>query len=598
LAGRQLPGKPNVIFVLTDDQGYGDLGCTGNPIIQTPHIDAFSRVSTRFTNFHVGTTCAPTRAGLMTGHHANSTGVWHTLGGRSLLRRDERTLPEVLKEHGYRTAIFGKWHLGDTYPYRPQDRGFETSVVHGGGGIGQTPDFWGNDYIDDVYLVDGRPQRFQGHCTDVWFRLALEYIEQNRESERPFFCYIATNAPHEPFVVEDKYADLYRGRVPERRARFYGMITQIDTNFGLLRAKLAEWGLAENTILIFMTDNGTSAGAKVDDDGFVVDGFNAGMRGKKCSPYDGGHRVPFFLHWPGGGLDHGREVPELTSYVDFMPTILELCGLSAAAGEEGENGEHLSHHFHGRSLVPLLYGEGTKAFSDRILITDTQRLVNPVKGKDAAVMTRRWRLVRHSELYDILVDPEQRHNVADRYPEVVRELQAEYEKWWELVSARFAEEIPFVLKPGEETCLTCHDWRVNMESCPYHQGLIRRGLLVGGYWEVLVAEAGWYRVELRRWPRETGLPMRSGIEGSDVEFAASCVPVENHDYYTGGKALAVEKVKLKVGDKEYEQVVGESDAAAVFQIYLDEGPVHMQGRLTNQDGLDLGAYYAYIRSLA
>jgi hypothetical protein len=342
--------------------------------------------------------------------------------------------------------------------------------------------------------------------------------------------------------------------------------------------------------MIFMTDNGTSNGAVVDKNGFVVDGYNAGLRGKKCSPYDGGHRVPFFLHWPGGGLDHGQEVSELTSYVDFMPTILELCGLPIA--------EELN--VHGRSLVPLFYRHGQEehegGFRDRILVTDTQRVLNPIKGKDAAVMTRRWRLVRHTELYDMHVDRGQQQNVAARYPEVVRELQAAYDKWWNMVSPKFGEEIPIVLRTGEEICLTCHDWRVEINSCPYHQGLIRRGIIANGYWEVLVDKAGWYMVELRRWPKEAGIPLRSGIDGGDVEYEQSCVPVQNHDRYTGGKALAVEQVKLKVGDKEYVQLVDETDVAATFQIPLEKGPAHMQGWLTNQAGLNLGAYYAYVRS--
>lgn len=211
--------------------------------------------------FHVGPTCAPTRASLMTGHYANSTGVWHTIGGRSLLRKNEWTLASAYKENGYRTAIFGKWHLGDSYPYRPQDRGFETTIVHGGGGISQVPDYWGNDYFDDSYYVNGEPRKFEGYCTDVFFDQALQYIEANKE--QPFFCYISTNAPHAPFNVEEKYFNLYKDQVPDTRARFYGMITNIDENFGRLREKLIELELEKNTIVIFMTDNGTVGGGQV-----------------------------------------------------------------------------------------------------------------------------------------------------------------------------------------------------------------------------------------------------------------------------------------------------------------------------------------------
>ena len=346
--------RPNVVFVLTDDQGYGDLGCHGNDVIRTPNVDRLHADAVRFTDFHVGTTCAPTRAGLLTGHYCNSAGVWHTIGGRSLLREDEWTLADALREAGYRTGHFGKWHLGDSQPFRPHERGFERSVYHAGGGIGNTGDPWGNDYFDDTYYVNGRPERFAGYCTDVFFREGLRFIEEHRDE--PFFCYIATNAPHTPLNVEPRYVDLYRDAVPhEDRARFYGMITNIDENFGTLTRALAELGLAEDTIVVFMTDNGTAGGVELDADEHPREGpgsFNAGMRGRKGSPYEGGHRVPFLLRYPAGGAAGGRDVDTLTSYVDFMPTILDLCGLDVPAGRS----------FHGRSLVPLIRGEADAAW--------------------------------------------------------------------------------------------------------------------------------------------------------------------------------------------------------------------------------------------
>ena len=230
--------RPNIVFVLTDDQGYGELGCHGNPVIRTPNMDALYRESIRLTDYHVGPTCAPTRAGLMTGHYHNSTGVWHTIGGRSLLRKDEWSLATALSEAGYVTGLFGKWHLGDNYPYRPQDRGFQYVVAHGGGGVGQTNDYWGNNYHDDTYAVNGSWQPFEGYCTDVWFNEALAFIERNRD--RPFFCYLSTNAPHSPYIVDASYSDPYVGKVEhEERARFYGMITKIDEDLGLLRHQLA-----------------------------------------------------------------------------------------------------------------------------------------------------------------------------------------------------------------------------------------------------------------------------------------------------------------------------------------------------------------------
>ncbi len=579
--------NPNVILVLTDDQGYGDLGCTGNPVLRTPNIDGFSQEAVRLTNYHVGPTCAPTRAGLLTGHYANSTGVWHTIGGRSLLRRNEWTLAQALRDGGYRTGIFGKWHLGDAYPYRPQDRGFEVTTVHGGGGISQTPDHWGNDYFDDTYRVNGEPRAFDGYCTDVFFREALRFIEENRD--RPFFCTITTNAPHSPYNVESRYSDLYRGQVPEERARFYGMITNIDENFGALRRRLRELGLEENTILIFMTDNGSSGGATLDRQGFVREGYNAGLRGMKGSPYDGGHRVPFFLRWPAGGQHAGRDVDKLTANVDFMPTILDLCGVSVPDGRT----------FHGQSVAPLLRGDSA-GWEERALVTDSQRLTNPVKWRQSAVMTDRWRLVNGAELYDASADREQRHDIAGRHPDVVARLREEYEKWWEIVSAQFAEEIPLSLgaEPARETLLTCHDWRNDDCDCPWHQGHIRAGAAANGYWEVLVEQAGRYEFELRRWPREADHPLTAGVEGDDVPWNHDEIAPPDWHLYTGGTALNLAHAHLELLSQQPIRracPIGPNDRAATFALHFPQGPAHLRAWFSGEGGLEVGAYYVYVR---
>ena len=302
---------PNVIIIITDDQGYGDLACHGNPIIKTPNLDKLYTQSTRFTNFHVSPTCSPTRAALMTGHYANRTGVWHTIGGRSLLRKDEKTIANIFAENNYSTAIFGKWHLGDNYPYRPEDRGFQETLVHGAGGIGQVPDFFDNDYYDDTYLYNGKPKKYKGYCTDVWFEEAMNYIENQKN--QPFFCYISTNAPHSPFYVNDTYSNLYRGfpNVPSKE--FYGMITNIDDNIGLLMNKLEDLKIADNTIVIFITDNGSAMGEHKSK---KINPYNAGLRGKKNSEYDGGHRVPFFIRWKNGNIEAGRDISQITSHID------------------------------------------------------------------------------------------------------------------------------------------------------------------------------------------------------------------------------------------------------------------------------------------
>ncbi len=573
--------KPNIVFVLTDDQGYGELGCHGNPVIRTPHIDQLHGASFRLTNYHVGPTCAPTRAGLMTGHYHNSTGVWHTIGGRSLLRQDEWSLAMALSEGGYATGLFGKWHLGDNYPYRPQDRGFQEVVAHGGGGVGQTPDYWGNNYRDDRYAVNGEWLPFQGYCTDVWFDQALCFIERYRD--RPFFCYISTNAPHSPFIVDRRYSDPYLGQVEHQdRANFYGMITCIDENVGLLRRKLSEWGLAENTILIFMTDNGTAGGATLDENQFVVGGYNAGMRGVKGSEYEGGHRVPFFLHWPGGGFDRGRDVPELTANVDIMPTLLDLCGI-----DPGE------HTFDGRSLVPFLRSEGTD-WPDRTIVTDSQRVAYPIKWRKSATMTQRWRLINGVELYDILADPGQQHDVAAEHPDVVAHLCEGYERWWAKVSQQFDGTIPIPIGQDvdDPMLLTTHDWRNDPVACAWNQSQIRAGLECNGYWEMDVMRAGRYRFELRRWPRQEDRAIAAGIPGPLKPFTA-----EIEDGWGGGRAIPLTWARLRVADVEQRMAIAADDRYAEFVVDLQPGETRLQTFLGDDDGNAIGAYYVYVTRL-
>lgn len=576
--------SPNIVFVLTDDQGYPPLGVHGHPVVKTPCIDRFHAESVRFEQFHVGTTCAPTRAGLMTGHYCNSTGVWHTVGGRSLLQKDEWSLATALRDNGYRTGLFGKWHLGDEHPYRPQDRGFDQVVCHGGGGISQQPDWWGNDYFDDTYLVNGEPREFQGYCTDVFFDEAFRFIEANRE--QPFFCYISTNAPHSPFNVDPHYRDLYMQHVDnEKYARFLGMITNIDDNFGRLRNKLQELGLEENTILIFMSDNGqTPAGDP--------EAYNAGMRGMKGSAYEGGHRVPFFFRWPAGGYDKPRDVQEITSYVDFMPTLLDLSGIDFPAGNPS---------FHGDSLVPLLRGENEVYWRDRVFVTDTQRVAHPLKWRKSCVIKDRWRLVNRDELYDIKADPAQETNIADRHPELVAELQKAYEDWWELCSRQREREFPISLGSETETVLRSHDLRNELDSnVVWNQGQVRRGDTCHGYWEVFVEKPGVYDFELRRWPPETEHAVVDGISGDDVDFYHEGIAPGSEFYYTGGEPLDVDSAQLELtGMSEVYRNVEAGMAGVTFQVKLDEGSYHVRARFSScKSGFHTSAYYVRVRRVA
>ena len=580
--------RPNVVFVLTDDQGYGDLGCHGNDVIGTPNVDRHHADGVRFTDFHVGTTCAPTRAGLLTGHDCNSAGVWHTIGGRSLLREDEWTLADALREAGYRTGHFGKWHLGDSQPFRPHERGFERTIYHAGGGIGNTGDPWGNDYFDDTYYVNGEPERFAGYCTDVFFREGLRFIEEHREE--PFFCYIATNAPHSPLNVEPRYVEMYREAVPhEDRARFYGMITNIDENFGALTRALEELGLADDTIVVFMTDNGTAAGVELDAREHPREGpgsFNAGMRGRKGSPYEGGHRVPFLLRYPGGGAVGGRDVDTLTSYVDFMPTILDLCGLGVPAGRS----------FHGSSLLPLIRGEAGGDWAQRIVVSDTQRIARPMKWRKSAVMRGPWRLVNGTELYDLKRDPGQRSDVAAANPSLVADLRAGYDRWWERVSEQFDRDAAIVVgADAEPVRLTTHDLRNEACHTAWNQGQVRAGLVVSGFWAIDVRRAGRYRVELRRWPEDAGYPLDAGIDGDDVEWRKDAIREADAPHYTGGIALGIGWAQLTVGGRTQHAETPAGDSAAVFAVELDIGPDKLYASFHDHQERTIAPYYVTIR---
>ena len=596
--GQQKKNRPNVVFILTDDQGYGDIGAHGNAWIKTPELDRLYREAIRFTDFHVGTTCAPTRAGLLTGHNCNSTGVWHTIGGRSLLRDNEWTLADALREAGYRTGHFGKWHLGDATPFRPHERGFEHSVAHWGGGIGNTADHWGNDYFDDTYSVNGQPVKFEGFCADVFFSEGLKFIERQSRSanagqeDTPFFCYIASNTPHSPWNVEKRYWEPYIDVAPgEQRARFYGTVTNIDENVGKLRAKLEELGIAENTIVIFMTDNGSGGGVTEGPGGHVEEGpcnFNAGMRGIKCWEYEGGHRVPFFLYDPSSGAVGGRDIETLTSYTDFMPTILDLCGVRVPENRT----------FHGQSLKPLIAGERGGIWGERVLVTDTQRVARPVKWQKSCVMKQRWRLINGRELYHLDVDPGQRIDIASAHPELVTALREEYGKWWDLVSEQFNRDIPFHIgETDEEVVLTTHDIRNEMCQGAWNQSQVRKGVVVAGYWEIDVRQAGCYAFEMRRWPREAGYALSHGFEGEDVEIRWDCIFDRSQRAYRDGAALDIRWGRLEIGGQVLFAEVEPGATGVTFEVDLPEGRIHLHPSFHGPEPSTLAPYYIYVRRL-
>ena len=567
--------RPNVILIITDDQGYGDLACHGNEIIKTPNMDKLHSQSTRLTNFHVGPTCAPTRASLMTGRYCNRTGVWHTVMGRSLLRKDETTLANVFSDTGYKTGFFGKWHLGDNYPFRPQDRGFGEVLAHGGGGITQAPDYWNNDYFNDTYFHNGKPQKYTGYCTDIWFENAINFIEQNRS--KPFFCYITTNAPHGPFNVPQKYIDMYKDDPAVPNPNFYGMITNIDENIGLLEKKLEDLKLIDNTILIFMTDNGTAAGFRNGK------GFNAGMRGTKGSQYDGGHRVPFFIRYPNGSITPATDIDCITAHVDVMPTLIDICNLTPKTKPA----------FDGKSLKPLLAGQKDN-WPDRALITDSQRIENPAKWRRCAVMTDRYRLIDGKELYDMTADPGQKNNIAQTNPTIVKQLRSEYEKWWTSVSQRFDEYCNIIIGSDHEnpTCLVAHDWHSigdNPKLPPWHQSHIRNASQTDGFWAVDIERTGTYRFKLQRWPNEANAGLNTSLPATEK--------VPGNFNFPKGKALNITTARIKIANIDQTIQVNPTDHAATFTVKLNKGKTKLQAQFTDDQNKTFGAYYVYAKRL-
>jgi len=401
-----LASSPNVILVMTDDQGYGDLSCHGNPVLKTPNLDKLYQESVRLTDFHVSPVCAPTRASLMAGRDSIRAGIWTTTTDRSMLFAGLPTVAEAFAANSYRTAMYGKWHLGAVPSCRPQDRGFQESLYEPGGMIGMAVEAWGNDVIDPTYQHNGIPKRFKGYRTDIWFKEAMKWMKQRQDKGEPFFAYIATLAPHGPHWVPARYSEPYRhlDNPGQRRgvADFFGMIANIDENMGRLEAFLQSSGLRENTILVFMTDNGGTAGVRI---------HNAGMKGRKGSLLEEGHRVPCFVRWPAGGIGGGKDLSPLTSHLDWFPTFVELCGLKNGVPEDLE----------GFSMAALLRGE-TDRMPTRYLFqrSDHSKVKQGASYRpareDTAVLSDQWRFVNDAELYDIHADPGQEHDLAGEHP--------------------------------------------------------------------------------------------------------------------------------------------------------------------------------------
>ncbi len=541
--------KPNVILVMTDDQGYGDLGAHGNPYVKTPNLDKFYENCVRFTDFHVDPCCSPTRASLLTGNYSLATGVWHTIGGRSLLKEGLPTIADIFSENGYETGIFGKWHLGENFPFRPQDRGFKETLVHRGGAIGGNADYWGNDYFDDTYVHNGKFEQYEGYCNTVWFQEAIKYIRKNKK--KPFFCFVSTNVPHAPLLVDEKYAEPYKEVLSERISNYYGMINKIDEDFAMLETELRKLGLVDNTILIFMTDNGPCpwfGGIVMDfNTGYPLEGYSAGMRGGKIWGYENAHRVPFFIRWPDGNIGGGKDIDALSAHIDIMPTLIDLCDLKIPA----------NLNYDGKSLAPLLTGDIKKWPEDRTIITHNQRVEYPFKDKEYQVMTEKWRLVRREqdELYEIIEDPGQRNNIADQHPDVVKDLYTRYEQWWENKAPNpdwYAE-----IYLGSE-----HENPVTLYS---HDSYSRNGEQI---WVVNIVKDGKYEIKLNRWPEESGKRIVENLKGD--------------------QELPIISANLTVGNTNLSHPISQVMTSANFIVNLKKGTTCIQTSFQTVAGVKTG----------
>ncbi len=436
-----LPGRaqsqqpPNVILIITDDQGYGDLGITGNPHVRTPVIDQLARESTRFNRFYVSPVCAPTRSSLMTGRFSLRTGVRDTYNGGATMAASEVTIAELLKQANYTTGIFGKWHLGDNSPSRPNDQGFDESLIHLSGGMGQVGDvttFFKGDssYFDPVLWHNGKPQAYKGYCSDIFAANAMDFIEKNQE--KPFFCYLAFNAPHTPLQVPDSYYQRYKDIDPaagfendkrpfvtmserdkEDARKVYAMVENIDDNLGKLFRKLDELKLTENTIVIFMTDNGPQQIRYV-----------AGMRGRKGSVYQGGVRVPFYVKYP-ARFAGNKDIEVPAAHIDVLPTLAQICKVPLPN----------NRNIDGKSLLPLIQGQSVD-WSNRPLFFYWSRRY-PELYNNMAYQKGPYKLVGHTdynaeiakfELFDLEKDPYEQKNIVHEKAAVARELKTELDK--------------------------------------------------------------------------------------------------------------------------------------------------------------------------
>ncbi len=563
------PGKrPNVIIVMTDDQGLGDFSYTGNPVLKTPNFDTFAKESVRFTDFHVCPMCSPTRGQLLTGLTALRNGATSVTAGRTFLRPGIPTVADMFGKAGYKTGLFGKWHLGDSYPHRPMHKGFQESVYHlGWGMLNSTPEFdW--PLTDGRYFHNGTEKRFKGHCTDYWFDSAMNWMKERNAKGEPFLCYIPTNAPHAPHLDLEEYIKPYQGKGP---AGFFGMIAHLDKRFGDMEKFLTDEKLKEDTIVIFMTDNGGTAGVAT---------FNAGLRAGKTTYYDGGHRVPCWIRWPNGKLGESRDVTTPTQNTDLFPTLCELCGVEQPKWADADA------LYRGASLASLLRGT-QKELTDRKLVVQYGQIP---KKFESCIIWGKWRLVKGEELYDIDADRSQKANIAHKNPDVVKAMRDYYETWWKGLEPTLNDFVPISIGAKQQPLveLTSGDWEgIYADNTGYVREAV--GGPTGGHWHILVEEAGEYEFTLRRWPEQTKAALGDKYEPSEKS------PANNPKIVTKGfPTIAIANIDITDGPRG--GAVADPKATAVkMTVKLPAGKTKLKAWFSDGKGNDLcGAFFVTV----
>ena len=548
--------RPNVILILTDDQGIGDIGCHGNPWLKTPNLDRFYKQSVRMTDFHVSPVCTPTRGTIMTGRYPINNGAWATYKGRDALSSDAITMADIFKANGYTTGIFGKWHLGDNSPVRPTDKGFDLAVQHKAGGVGELSDYWGNTYFNDTYYENNQPQQFEGYCTDIWFSEAIKFIDKNKDN--PFFVYLPINAPHGPLYVDKKYAEPYKQLVGKEivSAEFYGMIANIDENFGKLEKYLKKSKLADNTILIFMTDNGTHYG--YNEDGSL--GYNNGFQGRKSGCYEGSHRVPFFIRWKDGEISGGFDIDEETAHVDTLPSLASLCDLKIPKGKKLD----------GLDFSKLLTKQQTALKDRSIFVHFRQDWRPPSDVNQASFINGNWRLVNGKELYNIEKDRMQKNNVADQYTEVVSTILKDNAEFLQASKSNpeYNEFPVSIVGNASQNEITLTIQHAIGESAGIwkseHVAAGKKSL--NDTHAIEIEKDGLYEVQCRRWPKECP----GAILGTPSKN-----PKNFYDYQT----IKPQKVRIQIANQIHEKNISGNEEAVVFRLNLTKGKTFLVNNL-------------------